>query len=627
MATVDENGTVTAAEDGLVTITAMTEDGHLTAVCEVNVIADPIYIVGLEDSYPYTGSAIKPLFEVYDSGRLLKKNTDYTVSFKYNTNAASADAAKAPTIVIKGKGKYRNTKNVNFTIAKAQIADADASALTLFYTGKVLKLDPTVKFNGKSLKKDKDYEIDLNGWNQIDAGTHDIILKGKGNFEGEKTIRVYVPEDKKASVKVSSLSVKTTAVDYRDGLSLDEILTHVTVKDGKTILNRDESYTVSDPKNCDQAGTCTFTLTGIGGKYWGERTVSVKITGIALSKVKVTAGSAVYNGTARKLSDIPLVMTAKIGDETYTLKAEDYSVLENTYTKNIDAGTASVTIEGRRGFTGKKKISYKILPDTDEGTKNIEIMNAEYAKAGAIPEITITGAAGILEQGKDYKVTLKNNKTVGTGTAVIKFLGNYKGTPDTAKTFEITPKDLCFVYGVSADIAYANKKGNYKAKVTLYDTNGKKMSAGTDYDKTITWLDMSGKELDPDAILPEGSELQAKLRGIGNYTGETIVPVRIISKKADISKASFKIADQEYTGNPVFLDYDAFTKAVLNKKDLTPGWDFEILIFQNNINRGTAKVVLKGVGDCAGTKTVSFKIIGRSIPGNWKDVLFSLFGF
>ena len=52
--------------------------------------------------------------------------------------------------------------------------------------GKEVKPKPTVKFNGKVLKVDKDYTIDYK--NNKKRGTAKIIIEGIGNFTGKRAI-------------------------------------------------------------------------------------------------------------------------------------------------------------------------------------------------------------------------------------------------------------------------------------------------------------------------------------------------------------------------------------------------------------------------------------------------------
>ena len=53
--------------------------------------------------------------------------------------------------------------------------------------------------------------------------------------------------------------------------------------------------------------------------------------------------------------------------------------------------------------------------------------------------------------------------------------------------------------------------------------------------------------------------------------------------------------------------------AETSELSLIPGTDFEIASYSNNTKRGTAKVVLKGRGSYAGTKTLSFRIVQRKV--------------
>ncbi len=58
----------------------------------------------------YTGKALKPAITVKYGNTTLKKNTDYTVSYKNNIKTGKA------TITITGKGKYKGTKQAYFYI-------------------------------------------------------------------------------------------------------------------------------------------------------------------------------------------------------------------------------------------------------------------------------------------------------------------------------------------------------------------------------------------------------------------------------------------------------------------------------------------------------------------------------
>lgn len=596
--TIDQTGTVKAIGAGTAVITAESQATGLKAECRVTVIANEITIEGLKDSYDYTGSAVKPVVQVYDSGVLLAEKTDYTISYKNNTNAGDA------VLIVNGKGSYAAKKEFPFVIEPADIRDASVDEITLIETAKAVKLSPKVIWNGKTLKDGTDYEIDAKDLNPASAGDYDILVKGKGNFREEKTVTVHVlsPEVK----SVTRLKVSAKAITYKEGISVDDAAAAVTVKDGNHELTKDEDYFISNDHDCDRAGTCTFVLSGDGKNYFGTRTVSVNIKGTSISGVKVT-GSAVYDGNPKELRDGIVLSLNKRNLEEGT----DFEVLEETYENNINAGKASVTVRGLKGISGTKKITFTIAPDT--GEKEIQVSDAVYAKGGAIPEVSIDG----LREGADYKLSFSNNKKVGTGTVTITFLSNYKRPSPVRETFEIKEQNLGNVYVTAPDPVWKKSAGNYKAKISVFDLDGKKLSAGSDYDKNIMYLDEEGREIGAKANLPAGSLVTAVLTGKGGYTENAEITYMIKDTVLDLSKANIKIYDQEYTGEAIELDGDDISSAAIKigkeTRNLEYGKDYEVLVYENNDKKGTAKVTFIGAGEYSGTKTVSFKIKQKTI--------------
>ena len=61
-----------------------------------------------------------------------------------------------------------------------------------------------------------------------------------------------------------------------------------------------------------------------------------------------------------------------------------------------------------------------------------------YTGAAKKPKVTVYDSEGKVISSKYYKVTYKNNKSIGTGKATIKFSGRYYGT--IVKEFKIVPK-------------------------------------------------------------------------------------------------------------------------------------------------------------------------------------------
>ena len=626
VADVDLDGWVTGISKGTAVITAVTEDGDFTASCVVSVIPHQLYITGLEDSYPYTGKAIRPTVQVYDGTTLLSEKTDYTISYQNNIRAAESTDARAPSVIVKGKGKYTSRKTVSFTIAPVSMAETSVQEMTMIQSASPRKLKPDVKvtWNGMKLKS-SDYQIDYNGWDQMEAGDHEILLCGKGNFTGTVKAVVHVLPDGTERIPVTKLRITSKAVAYSPDLSLRKILVEsgFTVKDGKTVLNEDEDYVLSDEKGCSDAGTCTFVLSG-KAVYEGTRTISIPVRGTSLANVR-TSGSAVYDGYAKTLEDGITVQNGK----TVLVRDRDYEVQASSYENNINAGKAYVTIRGRGGYTGVKRISFVIEPD--RGEKTVTVSEAIYTKNGAVPEVTVTAGEKILREGSDYRTVLSDNKKIGNGKLTVIYLGNYKGTRDYTTSFQIDPKPIYAVTAFAQDPVWSNKKGNYIPKLTLIDDNGKNLKAGTDYEKDVVYYDENDMVLDRKAVLAKGAKVRAVIRGKGNYSDETEVSFTLIEKTQSIANAVIRIRNQEYTGNWISVNPEDITSASvkINRQTvpLEYGRDYVLYSLTNHLNQGTAKAVFIGTGDYVGYKTVTFRITRRSVDKNWIDQLFDALGW
>ena len=88
-------------------------DVIIKALPQIN-IKTTCTVTGIKSVYAWTGSAIKPVITIKDTtkNKVLKLNTDYTVTYTKNINAGTA------TIAIKGKGDYTGTITKTFTIKK-----------------------------------------------------------------------------------------------------------------------------------------------------------------------------------------------------------------------------------------------------------------------------------------------------------------------------------------------------------------------------------------------------------------------------------------------------------------------------------------------------------------------------
>lgn len=99
------------------------------------------------------------------------------------------------------------------------------------------------------------------------------------------------------------------------------------------------------------------------------------------------------------------------------------------------------------------------------------------------------------------------------------------------------------------------------------------------------------------------------LQGVGNYTG-TITKNFSVDQK-DISDAEVKNISSiyTYTGEPIIPEIEV----LLGGRRLVEGRDYRVVGIQDNVNAGTAKIWLEGIGNYTGECEVTFQIDRKSV--------------
>lgn len=442
-----------------------------------------------------------------------------------------------------------------------------------FYTGKALKPAVTVKYGNLTLKSGKDYQISYIG--NVNQGTGTVTIKGKGAYDGSinRTFRIYYDIGKASAGKPGSFAYTGK-----------EITPEPVLKYNRQTLRKGTDYTVSYGGNVD-AGTACITVTG-KGKYRGSKEISFTIKGISLSKMKFEKlDSMTYDGTRRMA-----VVTILDKSGKALQQGVDYQLV---YQNNDKAGTATVTVIGKGNYAGSKKLTYKILP-AELSTAKISIPGKQAYTGKAVivtPEVTFGGT--VLQEKQDYTVSYKNNSKAGTATMTLTGKGNFKGK--VTKTFEITPCSLTENEAVliqAEDMAYTGNALKPKVTVTC---DGNKLSTK---DYTISY--QNNKELGTGNIT---------ITGKGNYTGTAEGTFRIVAKDRMISRCKVaKIEAQTYSIDPVTPDIVILDGDKTLQKDV----DYA-LSFEKNDRAGTATAVIKGIGEYAGTRKATFKILPKSM--------------
>lgn len=161
-------------------------------------------------------------------------------------------------------------------------------------------------------------------------------------------IRVKVPVKKKALTKKMICLKKKYAYEGK------AIKGNETVKDGKEVLDSGKDYKASYQNN-KNLGKATITIKGIGN-YKGTKKVSYTIV-----KRSVRSATCHYKKTRSYTGRwVKPNVTLKVG-KVKLKKNRDYTLV---YRNNLQIGKASVVIRGMGNFTGKKTITFKIVPQT-----------------------------------------------------------------------------------------------------------------------------------------------------------------------------------------------------------------------------------------------------------------------
>ncbi len=138
----------------------------------------------------------------------------------------------------------------------------------------------------------------------------------------------------------------------------------------------------------------------------------------------------IYSGSENK----PAVTLEYCGKYDGLKEGTDYTI---SYSNNVNAGTATVTVSGINHFNGSiskeftiepAELSVKIKPDKEK---------YEYTGAEIKPSVQVTKTSDnqLLTEGTDYTVSYSNNVNEGTGTVTVTGINNYTGT--TSISFSI----------------------------------------------------------------------------------------------------------------------------------------------------------------------------------------------
>ncbi|GAB6395217.1 MAG: Ig-like domain-containing protein [Bacteroidales bacterium] len=511
----------------------------------------------------YTDDSIKPAITVKDGNRTLVWDRDYTIAYTDNINAGTA------SVIITGQGNYTGAASKAFTIAPKRIVWIQDIPEQQSYTGDSIKPFVVVNDGYKTLICDRDYIVRY--YNNIDVGIAVVAVTGIGNYAGTE------------SKSFTIINPKTFLGDWIENIpdltyTGDSIpMPAVIVKDGATVLEHDRDYTIAYSGDTINAGTVTVTVTG-KGNYTGKVSKTFTIT------PRQVSGSWIQNIPAQTGTgdSIEPALTVADGYRTLILN-RDYTV---AYSNNINQGTAVATITGIGNYTGSASKYFLIVPAQQmlAGDWILDISLRTYTGSAIRPVITVMNGNTLLTLNTDYTVAYDNNVNVGMAIVTVTGIGSYTGS--AKKTFIIGPKP------VAADCignipAQTYTGDSVKPALSVKD-GSRTLTPNTDYSVTYSNNVNAGTAT-------------VTIIGTGNYTGTASGTFDIVRRGILIEESWVQlIPDQYYTG------YALIPEVVVT--GLTLNVDYTVSYY-DNIEMGTATVVIAGIGNYTGGLTLWFRII------------------
>ncbi len=303
----------------------------------------------------------------------------------------------------------------------------------------------------------------------------------------------------------------------------------------------------------------------------GDKSMKVRPFSIYNADVELEYFNTEYTGKEIK----PLVKFVKFND-TLLVEGTDYII--KGYEDNVEIGTAYVIIEGIGDWGGIKKVSFAITTVNVQNVDfKLEYETTEYNGKDKEPKVTADG----LTEGVDFTVRYLANRTPGTASAEITGIGKYWSYKKLYFTIE-----QCDISDMECELSY--KTAAYTGSPLIPEFDLGDLYYYTDY--TVSYKNNVNV-----------GTATVTITGVNYYKGTITKTFEIVP--ADISDyyISLEYLSIGYDGKPKEPEVQIYTRNLVLDTDYT-------VEYKNNTNKGTATVVIKGIGNYKGTVQKEFTI-------------------
>ena len=350
-----------------------------------------------------------------------------------------------------------------------------------------------------------DYEITYSKNTNAGTNTAKLIVTGKGSYAGSKKELTFTINPATISATTAAEEVEqknaSSAKDYKDAMKVVVKAKNSANKEFTLVEGTDYTvayeYDTTVGKNGNEVGnnvvaTVTVTNKNFKGAVANNDVLKAKskITAAILKAdyIKLKENSFSYNGKP-VTPDFDVVIDGKVINPAY---------YNTSYTNNINAGTATLTVTGKgTNYSGKASVNFTIA--AVDASKLTGVIGTKEYKGYSIEipadEIYLTLDGNKIDVDSNFTRTFGKNLNIGEGTVTLTPKnGNFTGTKTL--TFQICGEMLSTT--TASDFSFADKNGfaitapNIKfsydgtaqtfAKTSLVNNTGKTLTEGTDYE-------------------------------------------------------------------------------------------------------------------------------------------------
>lgn len=472
----------------------------------------------------------------------------------------------------------------NKYIAETTVGNAGVNEFDVVFTPTNTDLYATVTatVNVNVAQKEIDITDKLNTWSAneftYDGKSHSVELKIDEDLVGIVKVKEYTGDTEAQAVGEYTASASLELVDPANYKFNED-----------NVLTREHTWKI-------KKGTINSFKKDLSFRYGPAHSIPITAEFLGLpagETVKLTRWDAkgctrVYsNSTADTGFEISVSETTKndVGNETtgegrVVLTCEPVNYMQYTVVvnvtiidKNTDADTLKIDVPATVTYGATVSPSVGESKPAGAGDVTFKFFDEDNHEVLTTAQPFDAGT---------YKVTAscESESTIYTAEATF-----------TVEPREIEAKDVAF----DKELTYT---GNELTQTVTVTVNGKTLTVGTDY--TVTGLTGT-----------EPGSYPVTVAGTGNYTGT-------VTKSFEIAKADISSAEITYDAGPYGYTGKEWKPEVavsFNVAALTADTDYTVS-YENNINAGTAKIIITGIGDhFTGSTEKTFTINSAEISG------------